>query len=122
MTGCLQASRARLTAAVQQSMQHSIHHWAVAQVCDWVDYIGLGQYRKKFVHHCIDGRLLLSLTHKDLKVRHTLTAPPPPPPPTPPPARLPPALCNQLGLPSAGMQSTHVLIAWDDSALATGCL
>ena len=49
-------------------MQHSVHHWAVAQVCDWADYIGLGQYRKKFVHHCIDGRLLLSLTDKDLKV------------------------------------------------------
>lgn len=69
---CLQANRARLAAAVQQSMQHSVHHWAVAQVCDWADYIGLGQYRKKFVHHCIDGRLLLSLTHKDLKVPHTL--------------------------------------------------
>lgn len=56
-------------------MQHNIYHWAVAQVCDWVDYIGLGQYRKKFVHHCIDGRLLLSLTHKDLKVRLFYSAP-----------------------------------------------
>ena len=53
-------------------MQHNVHHWAVAQVCDWAEYIGLGQYRKKFVHHCIDGRLLLSLTHKDLKVPYTL--------------------------------------------------
>lgn len=43
-------------------------HWAVAQVCDWSDYIGLGQYRKKFVHHCIDGRLLLKLSDKHLKV------------------------------------------------------
>ena len=68
LTQCLQASRARLAAAVQQSMQHSVYHWAVAQVCDWAEYIGLGQYRKKFVHHCIDGRLLLSLTDKDLKV------------------------------------------------------
>ena len=61
-----------MAAAVQQSMLHNVHHWAVAQVCDWAEYIGLGQYRKKFVHHCIDGRLLLSLTHKDLKVPHTL--------------------------------------------------
>lgn len=68
---CLQASRNRLAAAVQQSMQHNVHHWEVAQVCDWAEYIGLGQYRKKFVHHCIDGRLLLNLTHKDLKVPHT---------------------------------------------------
>ena len=49
-------------------MQHNVGHWAVAQVCDWSDYIGLGQYRKKFVHHCIDGRLLLKLSDKHLKV------------------------------------------------------
>lgn len=30
-------------------------------VCDWVDGLGLNQYRKKFVHHVIDGRLLLRL-------------------------------------------------------------
>ena len=64
----LQASRARLEAAVQQSMQHNVNQWAVAEVCDWSDYIGLGQYRKKFVHHCIDGRLLLRLSDRDLKV------------------------------------------------------
>lgn len=53
---------------MQQSMQHNVNHWAVAEVCDWSDYIGLGQYRKKFVHHCIDGRLLLRLSDRDLKV------------------------------------------------------
>lgn len=53
---------------MQQSMQHNVDQWAVAQVCDWSDYIGLGQYRKKFVHHCIDGRLLLRLSDRDLKV------------------------------------------------------
>ena len=66
----MQGSKARLEASVQQSMQHSVSHWAVAEVCDWVDYIGLGQYRKKFVHHCIHGGLLLSLTDRDLKVTH----------------------------------------------------
>lgn len=67
----LQASRARLEAAVQQSMQHNVNQWAVAEVCDWSDYIGLGQYRKKFVHHCVDGRLLLRLSDRDLKVSKT---------------------------------------------------
>ena len=64
----LQASKARLEAAVQQAMQHNVNHWAVSEVCDWSDYIGLGQYRKKFVHHCIDGRLLIRLSDRDLKV------------------------------------------------------
>lgn len=64
----LQGSRARLEAAVQHAMQHNVNHWAVGEVCDWADYIGLGQYRKKFVHHCIDGRLLLCLTDRDVKV------------------------------------------------------
>ena len=75
----MQTSKARLAAAVQQSMQHNVNHWAVAEVCDWCDYIGLGQYRKKFVHHCIDGRLLLGLSDRDLKVSHsarTHSAPP----------------------------------------------
>ncbi|KAL0054463.1 hypothetical protein WJX82_009210 [Trebouxia sp. C0006] len=65
--GSAMASRARLEATVQQSMQHNVNHWAVAEVCDWSDYIGLGQYRKKFVHHCIDGKLLLRLSDRDLK-------------------------------------------------------
>lgn len=33
-----------------------------------VEYIGLGQYRKRFLHHCIDGHLLTRLSSKDLKV------------------------------------------------------
>jgi len=33
----------------------------VTDVCDWVDGMGLSQYRKKFVHHFVDGRLLLRL-------------------------------------------------------------
>jgi hypothetical protein len=42
--------------------------WGVKEVCDWVDYIGLGQYRKRFLHHCIGGSLVLQLTEEDLKV------------------------------------------------------
>jgi hypothetical protein len=39
----------------------------VTDVCDWVEGIGLPQYRKKFMHHCIGGRLLLRLTDELLK-------------------------------------------------------
>ncbi|WIA15375.1 hypothetical protein OEZ85_002037 [Tetradesmus obliquus] len=39
----------------------------VSDVCDWVEGIGLPQYRKKFMHHCIGGRLLLRLTDELLK-------------------------------------------------------
>ena len=53
---------------VQESMQFDVGSWSVPEVCDWVEYIGLGQYRKRFVHHCVDGRLLLHLTEAQLKV------------------------------------------------------
>lgn len=42
---------------------------AVRDVCLWVDSIGMGQYRPRFAHHCIDGRLLVTLTDAQLKVR-----------------------------------------------------
>jgi hypothetical protein len=42
--------------------------WDVRDVAMWVEYIGLGQYRKKFSHNCIDGRLLLAITDQQLKV------------------------------------------------------
>lgn len=72
MQDVMQGSKARLEAAVQQSMQQDVRCWAVAEACDWCDFIGLGQYRKKFVHHCIDGNLLLRLSDKDLKVSTAL--------------------------------------------------
>ena len=49
-------------------MHFDVGSWSVPEVCDWVEYIGLGQYRKRFVHHCVDGRLLLRLTETQLKV------------------------------------------------------
>jgi len=42
--------------------------WGVRDVGMWVEYIGLGQYRKKFMHHSVDGRLLLQVTDRLLKV------------------------------------------------------
>lgn len=36
-------------------------------VCDWLEVVGLGQYRKKFLHHCVNGYLLLQLRDELLK-------------------------------------------------------
>ncbi len=48
-------------------LQRSPRTWDVRDVADWVEYIGMSQYRKKFLHHCIDGPLLLGLTDAELK-------------------------------------------------------
>lgn len=49
-------------------MAVSASGWGVAEVCDWVEVIGLGQYRQRFLHQCVAGRLLLHLTDVQLKV------------------------------------------------------
>ncbi|GIL50691.1 hypothetical protein Vafri_6801 [Volvox africanus] len=41
--------------------------WDTADVATWVEFLGLGQYRRRFLHHCIDGRLLLRLNDAQLK-------------------------------------------------------
>ncbi|GLC56411.1 hypothetical protein PLESTB_001102000 [Pleodorina starrii] len=41
--------------------------WDTVDVATWVDFLGLGQYRRRFLHHCIDGRLLLRLNDAQLK-------------------------------------------------------
>lgn len=41
----------------------------VAQVCDWLELIGLGQYRRRFVHNAVSGAVLLKLSNEELKVR-----------------------------------------------------
>ena len=40
----------------------------VYDVCLWLDYVGLAQYRKKFVHHRVDGPMLLTMDDGQLKV------------------------------------------------------
>ena len=54
---------------------HFFRMWACAhaschavQVADWVTFIGLDQYRRKFVHHAISSALLLELGSTQLKV------------------------------------------------------
>ena len=41
--------------------------WIVRDVCDWVESVGFGQYRKKFAHHAVDGPLLLKIDEAALK-------------------------------------------------------
>ena len=53
---------------VRRQMQVPVASWGVKEVCDWAEYIGQGQYRKRFLHHCIGGSLLLDLTEHNLKV------------------------------------------------------
>lgn len=43
--------------------------WSVKDVCSWLESLGLGQYRRTFVHHAIDGSLLLDLTMQEIKAR-----------------------------------------------------
>ncbi len=45
----------------------------VLEVCDWLEIIGLGQYRRRFVHHAVCGSLLLGLGPEELKVRSGLS-------------------------------------------------
>ena len=58
----------RLEEGVRRQMRAPVAVWGVKEVCDWADYVGLGQYRKRFLHHCIGGSLLLDLTEHNLKV------------------------------------------------------
>lgn len=58
----------RLAQAVKQQMQIQVSCWGVKEVCDWVEHLGLGQYRKRFLHHSVGGAVLLQLTDNHLKV------------------------------------------------------
>lgn len=40
----------------------------VREVCDWLELIGLGQWRRAFVHNAVSGALLLRLSSEELKV------------------------------------------------------
>jgi hypothetical protein len=39
----------------------------VRDVCLWISYIGLGQYKNKFLHNMVDGRILLMISDMQLK-------------------------------------------------------
>lgn len=41
--------------------------WSVKDVCDWLDVLSMGQYRKRFVHHAVSGVVLSKLDDNILK-------------------------------------------------------
>ena len=60
------------TTARRAQMAVSAERWGVGEVCDWVEAAGLGQYRQRFLHQCVSGRLLVQLTDAQLKARRSL--------------------------------------------------
>ena len=43
--------------------------WDVTEICDWLEYVGLGHHADLFVMCGVDGDLMMALTEQDLKVR-----------------------------------------------------
>jgi hypothetical protein len=48
-------------------MARPLVSWDVKDVCNWVEVIGFGQYRRRFAHHSVDGVLLIALTDEQYK-------------------------------------------------------
>ncbi|KAG1671902.1 hypothetical protein FOA52_003469 [Chlamydomonas sp. UWO 241] len=61
------APRDRNGAAASDLSRRHPMTWDVRDVCNWIESIGLGQYRKKFMHNIVDGRVLLMLDESALK-------------------------------------------------------
>lgn len=61
------AGWADLTASTAMPVNGSSTPLQVLEVCDWLEIIGLGQYRRRFVHHAVCGSLLLALGPEELK-------------------------------------------------------
>ncbi|EFJ45183.1 hypothetical protein VOLCADRAFT_118480 [Volvox carteri f. nagariensis] len=61
------APRDRQSALLDGLIRKHPATWDTVDVATWVDFLGLGQYRRRFLHHCIDGRLLLRLNDAQLK-------------------------------------------------------
>jgi hypothetical protein len=60
-------ARLPLEQRVAAQMAHPPASWGVAEVCDWLEAFGMGQYRKRFVHHAVSGQVLLKLTDQRLR-------------------------------------------------------
>ncbi|PRW60747.1 flagellar associated [Chlorella sorokiniana] len=61
------AGRPLLEVRVARQFEKDPADWTVLEVCDWLEIIGLGQYRRRFVHHAVCGSLLLALGPEELK-------------------------------------------------------
>ncbi|KXZ56548.1 hypothetical protein GPECTOR_1g492 [Gonium pectorale] len=60
------APRERQAAMIEEMMGRHPSSWDIREVATWLEFIGMGQYRIKFVHHSVDGTLLLSLGEPEL--------------------------------------------------------
>ncbi|GFR41127.1 hypothetical protein Agub_g1775 [Astrephomene gubernaculifera] len=58
--------RDRQAAILEDMMSRHPSTWDIREVATWVEFIGMGQYRSKFVHHSVDGTLLLALGEPEL--------------------------------------------------------
>lgn len=47
---------------------HMISYWGVEEVGNWLESLGLSEYKENFESHDIQGNELLNLTRGDLKV------------------------------------------------------
>ena len=61
------SDRSRKAAGQRRFKETAPGMWNVRDVCDWVESVGMGQYRKKFAHHAVDGPLLLKIDEAALK-------------------------------------------------------
>ena len=43
--------------------------WGIVEVSNWLEFIGLFQYRRAFRQQCIDGATLVELTDAQMRVR-----------------------------------------------------
>ena len=53
--------------ALLDQLRRPVASWSVQEVCVWIKWLGLGQYRPRLVHHCVSGGLLLRLRPEQLK-------------------------------------------------------
>ena len=44
-----------------------VGRWSSSHVVSWLERLGLGAYRKQFIHHAVSGAILLALTDEQLK-------------------------------------------------------
>ena len=61
-----------LTATIKLFIAVPILDWDVHDVGQWLDSIGMVEYKENFMSNDIRGRELLNLNRQDLKVRRTL--------------------------------------------------
>lgn len=45
----------------------NVESWTAEQVGDWLEQIGLGEYKAVFIDNCIEGETLISMSKADIK-------------------------------------------------------